>query len=332
MEKYEELLRKEIKDIKQLLSKPMTNRNFDITSLDLCTLYNLVDELKLDIDKKEVFRGRNIYREDKTFTKLVAKNYFESLEFNQEYLSNIDQFDYLKYEKEPLTKDIDSSILIAVKFLKNAFPNLYNELKRIIEEGKIIIKPMEETKESIGIGGITYASIKTFTPYIVLKDDETFDLAHEIVHEIAHSYIYTKRKVLSTKRNLIAQANGLEEVYTHFINLSLNEAIKGTNIEKYSNSYIESLIGSFLIKINELKDNLENEEINAYQYTEQISYSYGLAISYLFFDRYKQDKKQALRELKEFLENITKYSFIKSIEKSKLDKDLIDKKILLKYI
>ena len=49
-------------------------------------------------------------------------------------------------------------------------------------------------------------------------------------------------------------------------------------------------------------------------------------------NRYKQDKKQALRELKEFLENITKYSFIKSIEKSKLDKDLIDKKILLKYI
>ena len=49
-----------------------------------------------------------------------------------------------------------------------------------------------------------------------------------------------------------------------------------------------------------------------------------------FSEKYYQDLYNA--KLKEFLENITKYSFIKSIEKSKLDKDLIDKKILLKYI
>ncbi len=328
MEKYGQLIIKDIKYLQSKLKKSMSERNFDLYARDLCTLYELARDLNVSITKPEVFRKRSIYRADQVHERSIIRNFSESIDFIDEYLKNIHLFDHRKYEKILEQDETDQSFELAIDFLRNNDIELLRELKRISEEEKILII----NKRMHAGDGVTYESLNTFSPYVLLADSNYIDIAHELVHELAHSAVSMSRRNLKKDVVLNCKANGLDEVYPHFINILFDDYLKDTDQSISSKVFMNSIKLNYIMSLEDIKDLLDQEQVDLYEYIKKISYAFGLAIAYIFFDRYKIDKIEALKELKEFMRNIEKTTLIRTIEKANLDKDLLDKKVLLKYI
>lgn len=323
--------------IKRCRSKSMLVRfNRELGELySLCDLLGILDYPRIDLYSNKKF---NLFdkREYKSFFTQVNQD----LDYHIEFTKNSVFLDLEKYKnKDMYTVDniiyFDETLELAHDFLNEFNPSLKNIFEEKIREKRIIIcDKLFEDENEINIMARTFLSCGNFSSYIVEQPIGTIQDASVLCHEIGHCYIGEKNNTMSY--NIVRQkdVNCFNEVYTYFINLCFSQYCKVNNLyvcdnEKVINGYNYTLIEH----LKKMKHCLENSSEFYYdEILDTFNYSYGIAIAYHFFDRYLKDPEKTKIEIKQFIEDDGSYNFIEMLKKYNLKDEIIDSKVLKKYI
>lgn len=95
----------------------------------------------------------------------------------------------------------------------------------------------------------------------------------------------------------------------------------------YNATYVEH-IG----KIKEEYNLLNKNSIYDSYIDEYLNYTYGIVIAYHFLERYKIDPEKTKREIKNFVMLNGQYNMMEMLEMFNLKEEILDSKILKKYI
>lgn len=229
---------------------------------------------------------------------------------------------YYNYKKYLSTK---KNIEISCDFLQIFNNNIFQLLKQIIENGRMLIYDLNEG-EKVSEFGISFL-IKSFKiSYIILNDTFDINTAVTIVHEAAHIYAFQKYKNISNKViNKIDSVSFYTEMYSYFIELIFFDYLESINFNK---SDIISLRKAYdlefchtLIEMG-FTDESNNKIDTLLQYHNIVNYVYSKLVAYEYYDMYKKNPEEAIKNI-QLLENIGYYSNMELLDMYGLNKEKI---------
>ena len=130
--------------------------------------------------------------------------------------------------------------------------------------------------------------------------------------------------------------NCLEEVISYYLQFVYTDYLSkkkifDRNIAKlyygYSAPYIE-----YIGKIKEEYSTLDKYNICDSYIDEYLNYTYGIVIAYHFLERYKIDPEKTKKEVKNFVMLNGQYNMMEMLEIFNLKEEILDSKILKKYL
>ena len=339
----EEIKKAIFKDIYIVINKIKKCKSKSIYSTlinELATLYNLCDNFDItDYPELGNYSYKSIEYDNKENN--YAYEVFKNIDYHLEFAESNQIID-CKYNNPnsfviknffPSSNYLD----IICDFLEKYDPKLLKIFNDMLIEGRILVSGSSKTDNDIHTPAYTACSYGSFKPYIVLEQENCIADLVNLVHELAHTQEYLNSGNISNKIKIQKEHNCLEEVYSYFLQnlfiLYLDkikfcmkdiETIKlGYNYTFYK--YIEDLWQS-LIDIN------EKQILNIQNMTDYLNYTYGIAIGYHFIDRYLKDPEKAKKEIDSFIILNGQYDMMEMLEKFNLKDELINSKVLKKYL
>ena len=336
MEDIKATLYKDIYNIINKIKKCKSKSLYNILCIELSSLYNLCIELNLDdYPKLEDYSYKNI-EIDNNYNYLyeILCNYSYHLRFSRNNL-NINEDTY-EYHDSFIIKNFFRSeryFYIIEDFLSSYDSNLLHTFHELVRDGRVIeITNDKKSKEEIYTHAYTTLTYGNFKPYIVLKKENCVPDLISLVHELGHASEYINVNRVSNKVCRQREYNCLTEVYSHFLQHLFILYLK--KIRFYVDDVNTSNLGynyTFYHWIKKLNESLEFKKIDT-GFIDYVNYTYGIAISYLFVDRYLKDPEKTKKEINEFMVFNGQYKFIDLLNKYELKDDLVDSKILRKYL
>lgn len=270
---------------------------------------------------------------------------FDNEQYHLEFSNNYYQFDENKYKNQNNyyihnIVSMKENIQLMEDFLNTYDVNLLKLFNLLLNENRFLIIPNEqldsdeelENNQEIDTLANTYCSFGDFLPYVTINFQNNISDSINLIHELAHCYDnvenkYTSNKVLMKKRN-----NCLEEAFPYYLSYIYMEYLKKQNL--YIRDIEHSYIGynyTSLIMLKGLYESFQDIEHDT-AIDDELSYSYGIVIAYHFLDRYLNDPEKTKKETKDFLLFDGQYDMMEMLEKFNLKEELINSKILKKYI
>lgn len=341
MEEIKKTIFKDIYIVINKIKKCNSKSTYSILINELYTLYKLCEDFDItDYPKLENYSFKSIeyINKENNIVYEILKNKDYHLEF-AETNQVLDDLRYNNLSSYAIRNFFNSYdyLDIIYDFLNQYDENLLKLFKEMIFEGRIIISDInEENNGHVHTPAYTVCSYGSYKPYIVVEQENCIaDLVH-LVHELAHVKEYINSNNISNKIQVQKEHNCLEEVYSYFLqNLFIlyldkikfkKEDIKtiklGYDYTFYK--YIEQLWQAIL--------DIEDKQILNADIIEYLNYTYGIAIGYHFIDRYLSDPINTKKEIDSFIILNGQYDMINLLEKFNLKDELIDSKILKKYL
>ena len=333
-----DVLIKDIYKVIDKIKKCKSKSKYMLLLEDLEVLYMICKELKIeDYPKLEDYSYKNYNVNYNKNICLMKKRMIDDKEYNLKFTQVLNDINLSKYVEDQNFIVTTYMNINDIKTLVNDFlfqydKTLYSYYLKIINEQRLIMGEnlfSEEIKEF----GLTFASHSSFNPYILINlQNKIFDAA-TLVHELGHNYVELITLNQSSKVRQIRDINCFEEVYSYyltfaFINYLKNMKIYSKDLENITNGYNYVLIDS----LNDLKNLYYISENDILDIAEALNYSFGIALAYHFYDRSRQDLELTKKELNEFIINNGIYNYYDLLKKHNLRDELLDKKILQKYI
>lgn len=336
MEEIKKTIFKDIYNLINNIKKCSSTSQYTKFITELNTLFNMCDELGIsDYPKLEDYSYKSIKLKNMglDFYYNILINYQYHLDFSNNY-KNIDENKYL-YNNEIIKDcfDTDNYFYIIEDFLYEYDPDLLKIYYDTITSGRMLwVKPCRKEGEELYTPAYTTISYGSFKPYIIIKRENNVTDLINIVHELGHAKEYINAASISKKVLNQKEFNCLSEVYSYFLqNLFIKYLEK---IHFYLNDIDTAKLGynyTFYHWIKKLNEVLNDKNINP-TIVEYLNYTYGIGISYHFIDRYIIDPEKTKKDIDEFVIFNGQYNFISILDKYNLKDEIIDSKILKKYI
>lgn len=340
METIDKMIIKDIHNVISKIKKSRSKSTYTILINELNSLYNLCDDLEItDYPKLENFSSKSLIYDNKAndFAYEIIKN----IDYHADFSNNYHNLDSIKYENPCfVVKNYNSfdNINLIMEFLEQYDSNLLTLFKQLLNEGRIFVANISEIEEdNICTPAYTTHTYGSFKPYIVLEGKNQINDLIFIVHELGHASEYMNVSTVSSKILRQREYNCLSEVYSHYLqNLFIQylEKVgfdsKEINTIKLEYNYI---FYNYIKKLNEgLVNDNEVNYIDLSTIIDYLNYTYGIAISYHFIDRYLSDPEKTKNEIKNFIILNGQYDMMNLLEQFNLKDELINSKVLKKYL
>lgn len=310
-EKIKDYLRVANKRFQNTKSRKLAAIYFD----DIDILLSIVQNNELDIDVDSIFKYTDFNLKldafDDKYNQYFLHNYENCKKVNNRvgelgvYLDNIYGEGYNKNFKTPM--NMNESVLLCQKFFDFYDKDVSDYFKHIVEKGNLYIGGYSG---DMNTSGCTFSLLSQDDPFILINHYESVFLADVMVHEVIHSYIEHAFNDKSFEKICTKLSNGLDEVYSRFIELVFCLYLEETHFNQndidslgltFDNTLIEVLYKyNYLLKKCDSNTLLTNFEL-CNEFIEDEMYSYGGVLAYHYFDEY-------LRNPERCKDNITNFS------------------------
>lgn len=262
------------------------------------------------------------------------------------YESDYGNYD-LMIKKRLNIKEVDE---IASEILNSISKEAYNNYKLLKENNRIITKYIKNAN-AYCINGMGYEQ-----DFIILNDDffNTSDLTLTLIHELGHTYENEIMKTRSKKDQIWKYKGNYIEVVSRFFERVAMDYMIENNIYKDDNNIILNkhygdLIYNFYsldkiiyhfqnglcvynnnsyritkeINYDEIEERFHGKVPNIGNYRKHIDYGYGSLLGEYLYNIYKENKKEGLLKVRDFILNMSVYSNKEMLDKIKfLENDL----------
>lgn len=231
--------------------------------------------------------------------------------------------------------NINESIKIVGDFFKIYDRDIYDYYENFIINGKFFI-----VKRIFEIYGLSSVSDELLEPYLFLKNSNTIRDMTVIAHEMIHIYLSEKDKYINDKEALNIYVNGVNEVYSHYIEYILLDYLSSINYySKDIINYKKSLYSELIEHLSNYYVMLEPFDIDFTSYDEVVlhnelkEYSYGLFFLYHFYDQYLLNHDTAKENITNFMLDSKDKEFGYLVNNYGLSEDnLRDYNVILKHV
>ena len=341
MEEIKRTIFKDIYNVITKIKKCNAKSSYSILMNELYTLYSLCDELGIDdYPKIENYSSKSIEYDNSeiTFAYEVFNNYDYYLRFSENY-KNIDNEKYQNPSSYAIKNFFHSFdyIYLVRDFLHDYDPRILRVFDEMNEDGRIFIVSVNHRDEKdMHTPAYTSFSFGSFKPYIVLEGENCVADLINIVHEIAHTTEYMNSSVVSNKVLKQRNYNCLNEVYSYFLQNLFIRHLKDIKFNLHDTKTAELGYNyTYYLWINKLHEcliNLKEKQVLDLNIIEYLNYTFGIAIGYHFIERYLEDPDKTKKEIADFIILNGQYNLSDMLEKFNLKDELIDSKVLKKYI
>ena len=340
MKNLKDELQKDLDYISLKINDGYNNSDIIIQNIDF--LLSIADDQNIKLlNSKTIDNYIDSYDDDEN---TMSNEYIDNYHMNKEFNIDIakigikinDEYSFKLVDPKFKTKiNLEDSIKIVADFFK-----LYD--KDIFEyyENFIINKKFFKVKKIFDNFGLSSVSDELLEPYLFIQETNTIRDINVLAHEMIHIYLSEKQKYLTNSESLSNYVNGLNEVYSHYIEYILLDylLVRGFNnkdIINYKKSLYSDLIEHLQVFYTLLEpydiDFNDYDEVSLYDEIRQ--YSYGLYFLYHFYDQYIIDKEMAKDNITNFMLDSCKYDFSYLINNYGLNEEkLKDYKVLLRHV
>ena len=337
MDEIKEMIFKDIHTVISKIKKCKSKSNYTILMNELYTLYNLCDEYGIDdypILENYSMKSIEYLNKNLDFAYQVLSNYDYHLEFSKNYKNiNSEKYDNPNTFVIHTFFKTEEYFDIIEDFLHEYDTNLLDMFYDMLDSGRILsLNNYAREDEDLYTPAFTTCSYGSFKPYIIIRKENSVPDLINIIHELGHAKEYMNAGITSTKILAQRDYNCFTEVYSHFLqNLfimyleKIRFNLRDVNTSRLGYNY------TFYHWITMLNECLENNEFPI-DMVNYLNYTYGIAISYHFIDRYINDPEKTKKEIDDFVIFNGQYKFLDLLEKFNLKDEIIDSKILKKYI
>ena len=323
-----------INKIKKCNSKTMYN----IYLYELKCLYCLCEELNItDYPNIDNYSNKSILINENKFYDKYRNQLSQDKAYHLEFSKNSKNIDYYKYQdlnnySFQIEISATDNIELMCEFLNDYDPRIYNLFKQLLVENRIIVT--EEINDSNEMRTPAYIvfSYGSYLPYVVINSEKLLTDSINLVHELGHVYdnnLKRSNKIFNQKK-----INCLDEVISYYFQFVYVDYLKNRNLFKQDVQNIKYVYNyPFTEFINKIGPEYEKEKkIEESDIDEYLNYTYGIAIAYHFLERYRDNPEKTKNEINNFIALNGQYNMMEMLEKFKLKDELIDSKILRKYI
>lgn len=339
MKNLKEELQKDLNYISKKIDNGYSNSDITIQNIDI--ILSIADDQHIRLKKsKTVKKYIKEYDDNNKISQEYIDNYHMYKDFNVK-LTNIGRKINNEYNYDivdPRFKklvDIDDAIKIVGNFFKIYDKDISDYYENFMINGRFFL-----VKHIFEDFGLSTLSDELLEPYLFLQNSKTiFDIT-VLAHEIIHIYLSEMQKYNTSNESLNIHVNGLNEVYSHYIEfvildyLSLNN-FNNIEIIKYKKSLYSDLIErlallSVMLEPTDIDFN-SFDEVSIYD--ECRVYSYGIYFAYYFYDMYLKDKDMAKENITNFMLDSKNKDFRHLINNYGLNEQHLNNyKVLLKHV
>ena len=340
MNKLKDTLQLDLDHISNKIDEGYNNKDIIIQNIDFVLSVAEDQHIKLK-ESKTIKNYIDDYEDDENCaTKEYIDNYHKYKDFNVA-LTDVgkkidDEYGFKKVDPGFKNKiGINDSIRLVGNFFKQYDKDIYDYYENFIINGKFFI--VKKIFENLGLSSV---SDELLEPYLFLQNTSTLRDITVLAHEMIHIYLSEKHKYINDKEALNIYVNGVNEVYSHYIEYLLLDYLSTINYNKKDIvNYKKSLYTELIEHLSNFYVMLEPFDIDFTSYDEVIlhndlkEYSYGLYFLYFFYEEYLIDKDKAKENITNFMLDSKEKEFGYLINNYGLDEDnLKDYKVLLRHM
>ena len=339
METIDKIIFKDIHNVISKIKKCSSKTTYSFLINELYALYSLCDDLEItNYPKIEDYSSKSIQYVNKemNYAYEIFKNLDYHLNFSNNYLE-LDENKYLGASSYIQYFDSFKNIDLLMDFLDKYDKDLLKLFKEMVHEGRIFIADIAKKEEdNIYTPAFTTHTYGSYKPYIIIEGKNCINDLIFIAHELGHAKEYMNVATVSNKIQKQREYNCLSEVYSHYLQnlfilylekVGFNK--KDMNTVKVEYNYV---FYNYIKKLHESLINLKENYLLDYNTTDYLNYTYGIAISYHFIDRYLKDPEKTKSEVNNFIIFNGQHDMINMLEKFNLKDELINSKVLKKYL
>ena len=219
--------------------------------------------------------------------------------------------------------DFNESFNVALKFLKNYDLNVYNILKQLIINNRVIYIENYVSRYY----GLSYNINTNNKSYIIVNLDSNINSSITLVHEAGHIYDFNKNKNNSSNKKMKSYlVNSCSEIFPNYLELVYKNYLRKQEIyledlDMSDKKDIQTLfnVTNSILEILYYYDTAENFEINILK--NKLSELLGKICAFYYYDIYLLDPEKAKYYTNLLLENIGLYDDITVLKKSGIEID-----------
>jgi len=333
-------INKLIFEIKRCKSKTM----YIVLANQLESLYYICDTLSIyDYPDIDLYSMKNYMPNNNRLIRHINKYMINHYDYYLVFSNNVNGININQYEENESLYVVNENIslkdnlTLLFDFFNKYNNEMYELLKKIINKNKLIInnsgniKNIASANNGIEIQAFTIKSDKIDLPYIYVTDEEFIYLSIFLAHEIGHCYEGEITRYNYKKPEIV---NHFGEVFSHFIGFVYMDYLTKNKICLEDVSNVKNGLGFELTtELKSLNYQLSNLKMRPYdELISNLEYSFGITLALHFFDKYLIDPEQTNYEIRKFMELSNYYSSIELLEKLDLKDEIIDSKVLKKYL
>lgn len=338
-ERIKQTIFKDIYKVLNEIKRCSSKSRYNILLSELHSLYYLCDELKItDYPKINDYSYKSINIDYMKDSCRFYQQILDSIKYHIKFAENYKTINYDKYDNNfnyviENKISLNDNIKLVIEFLKKYDSKLLDLFYLLVDNNRVLtIDDTIDKNESLYTPAQTICCCGSYKPYILLKTQNNIADSINIIHELSHCYEYMKNDYISSRVFIQKRHNCLEEVSSYYLQFVYTAYLKNKKI--FVQDLEHSEIGYNYACITMLKDlykSLTNIE-QADNIDEELNYSYGIVIAYHFLDRYLNNPEKTKKEIENFILFNGQYNMMEMLEKFNLKEELIDSKILKKYI
>ena len=219
--------------------------------------------------------------------------------------------------------NVNESFNMALKFLKNYDLDVYNVLKELINNNRVMYIENYISRYY----GLTYNINTNSKSYIIMNIDPNINSSITLVHEAGHIYDFNKNKNNSSKKKMKSYfVNSCNEIFPNYLELVYKNYLRKQEIylddldmsDKKDIQILFNVINSIFKMLCSCDTNL-NFEINNLK--SKLSELFGKICSSYYYDIYLEDPEKARYYTNLLLENMGSYDDITILKKSGIEID-----------
>ena len=340
MNKLKEDLQKDLDLISKKIDEGYNNDYYIAPNLEL--ILNIAEDQHIRLKLSKTIKNyiKNYEDNEDSASKAFIDNYHNYKDLN-ESLTSIgekinDEYGFKIVDPRYKAKvNLDEAIKIVANFFKNYNKDIYDFYENFIINGKFYA--LKNINDQFGLSTM---SDELLDPYLFIKKSNDIKNITVLAHEMIHVYLSDYQKYISEDESSNKYINGVNEVYSFFIEYLMLDYLTSINFNKRDIiNYKKSLYSDLIEQLYAFYTLLEPDDIDFTNYDEVVLYndvkiySYGLYFLYHFYDQYKIDKDMAVENITNFMLDSAYYDFNHLINNYGLSEEkLRDYKVLLKHI
>ena len=340
MSRLKEELQKDINLISNRIDRGYKNDEVIAQNIEFILVIAEDQDIKLKYPRTIKKYIKN-YKEDVSCApQEYIDNYHKYKDFNIS-LSKVgerinDEYGFKLVDPKYRTKiKMDDSIKLVGDFFKQYDQDIYDYYEDFVTNGKFFV-----VKKLLEHYGYSSVSDDLLDPYLFVKKSNSLQDMAVIAHEIIHIYLSEKHKHISNEEEKKKYVNGVNEVYSHYIEYLLLDYLKSIDYDKKDiKTHKRALYSDLIEHLDGLYLMLEPTDIDFTEYDEVVFYndmkiySYGLYFLYHFYDQYLLSKDMAKENITNFMLDSKDYEFDYLINHYGLSEDkLRNEKVILKHV